>query len=312
MRAFQSTYVGRHDFPKSLPDFLLQQWFTLSTRDRNAIRKEFRSRHWIPVALQLGFLGMTGTTLRSLEYVPAAVLRHLGRQFRQPVPDIATLRSLYRRRPTRVEHQRWAIQQWGLREFDSVTERQLTEHLHSRTNATLSRGRLEQAAREWLYRFYVTIPRRNVLTILVRGVVRSVAHQDHRDLRRYMTETTIQGFIKELLSHRPGNAMTHLEWLRRPPRRRSMKTLLELFAKYQWLEERVGQGLPIPISKERQQVYARRLRLRRSAHIQLSGNLSLSSGALSRPPSAVSESSKDRGRRAMSYPQETVTFGQFR
>jgi len=25
--------------------------------------------------------------------------------------------------------------------------------------------------------------------------------------------------------------MTHLEWLRRPPRRRSMKTLLELFAK---------------------------------------------------------------------------------
>jgi hypothetical protein len=51
--------------------------------------------------------------------------------------------------------------------------------------------------------------------------------------------------------------MTHLEWLRRPPRRRSMKTLLELFAKYQWLEERIGRGLPIPISKERQQVYAR-------------------------------------------------------
>jgi hypothetical protein len=82
-----------------------------------------------------------------------------------------------------------------------------------------------------------------------------------------MTEYTVQGFIKELLSHRPGDAMTHLEWLRRPPRRRSMKTLLELFAKYQWLEKRIGRGLPIPISKERQQVYARRLRRRRSAHI---------------------------------------------
>ncbi len=46
-----------------------------------------------------------------------------------------------------------------------------------------------------------------------------------------------------------------------------MKTLLELFAKYQWLEERIGRGLPIPISKERQQVYARRVRRRRSAHI---------------------------------------------
>ena len=82
-----------------------------------------------------------------------------------------------------------------------------------------------------------------------------------------MTEAIVQGFIKELLSHRPGGAMTHLEWLRRPRRRRSMKTLLELFAKYQWLEERIGRGLPIPISKERQQVYARRLRRRRSAHI---------------------------------------------
>jgi len=118
VRVFQSTYVGRHDFPKSLPDFLLQQWFTLNERE---------------------------------------------------------------------------------------------------------------------YRTYVAIPRRRTITALVRGVVQSVAHQDHRDLRRYMTEWTVQGFIKELLSHRPGDAMTHLEWLRRPPRRRSMKTLLELFAKYQWL-----------------------------------------------------------------------------
>lgn len=61
--------------------------------------------------------------------------------------------------------------------------------------------------------------------------------------------------------------MTHLEWLRRPPRRRSMKTLLELFDKYQWLDERMGRGLPIPIPKKRQQVYARRLRRRRSAHL---------------------------------------------
>ena len=136
MRVFQATYVGRHDFPRTLPDFLLQQWFTLNERDRRAIRKAFRSRHRIGAALQLGFLGMTGTTLRSLEYVPAVVLRHLGRQFKQPVPDIATLRTLYRRRRTRFEHQRWAIQQWGLREFDSAIEQRLTEHLHSRTNAT--------------------------------------------------------------------------------------------------------------------------------------------------------------------------------
>ena len=158
MRAFQSAYVGRHDFPKFLPDFLLRQWFTSNARDRHSIRKTFRSRYWIGAALQLGFVGMTGTTLRSLEYVPTSVLRHLGKQFRQPAPEIATLRALYRRRPTRFEHQRWAIQQCGLRKFDAGAEQRLTEHIKVRTHATLSRGRLEQAAREWLYKAYVTIP----------------------------------------------------------------------------------------------------------------------------------------------------------
>jgi len=38
--------------------------------DRRVIRKSFRLRHWIGAALQLGFVAMTGTTLRSLEYVP--------------------------------------------------------------------------------------------------------------------------------------------------------------------------------------------------------------------------------------------------
>src|SRR5277367_1024583 len=94
MSVFQSTYVGRNDFPKSLPDFVLQQWFTFNARDRRAIRKAFRSRHWIGAALQLGFVGMTGTTLRSLDYVPAAVLRHLGRQFKQPVPVWMSLNNV--------------------------------------------------------------------------------------------------------------------------------------------------------------------------------------------------------------------------
>ena len=151
MRAFQSTYVGRRDFPKSLPDFMLQRWFTLEARDRRLIRKTFRSRYWIGAALQLGFVGMTGTTLRSIEYVPSSVLRHLGRQFAQQVPDIATLRTLYRRHMTRFQHQRWAAQQWGLRECDAAIEQSLTAHIRARTHATLSRGRLELAAREWLH-----------------------------------------------------------------------------------------------------------------------------------------------------------------
>jgi hypothetical protein len=74
----------------------------------------------------------------------------------------------------------------------------------------LSRGRLEQAAREWLYRAYVEIPRPRTITVLVRGVVQSVALQDHRNLRGYMTDYTVQGFIKELVSPRPLVSLPHL------------------------------------------------------------------------------------------------------
>lgn len=87
---------------------------------------------------------MTGTTLRSLEYVPAILLRHLGRQFAQKAPDLATLRTLYRRSRTLYEHQRWPIEFMGLRKFDETAQRRLSGYIGERTEASLTRNRLEQ------------------------------------------------------------------------------------------------------------------------------------------------------------------------
>lgn len=210
MRAFQSGYIGRHDFSTRLGDFDLRQWFTFDVRDRLSIRKAFRSRYWIAAPLHLGFLAMTGTTLGSLEYVPAVLLRHLGRQFVQRAPDLAILRSLYRRSQTLYEHQRWAIEHWGLVEFDERVEKRLAEHLAERTQATLSRVRLEQMAHEWLYRTYVQMPRRRVIADFVRAVVHAVVRYDHERLRQEWTDTTVKACLQQLLLHRPGHAMTHL------------------------------------------------------------------------------------------------------
>jgi TnpA family transposase len=267
MRAFQSAYLGRHEFPSHLGEFELRQWFTFDVRDRRTIRRAFRSRYWIGAALQVGFLAMTGTTLASLEYVPAILLRHLGRQFVQKAPDLATLRSLYRRSQTLYEHQRWAIEHRGLTLFDEGAEKRLAEHLAQQTHGTMSRSRLEQMSREWLYRSYVQMPRQRVITDIVRGVLHAVVRYDHEVLQKQWTDATVQICLQQLLEHRAGHAMTHLEWLRRPPRRRSLKTLHELMEKYQWLRRLVGHRARLPIPKERQQVYARRIRRRRASHI---------------------------------------------
>jgi hypothetical protein len=105
-------------------------------------------------------------------------------------------------------------------------------------------------AREWLYRIYVEIPGNRVIADIVRAVVHAVLFYDHDTLRQHRPDSSVKGCLAALLQHRAGHAMTHLEWLRRPPRRRSLKTLRELFDKYQWLERLVDcrNRLPIPRS----------------------------------------------------------------
>jgi hypothetical protein len=154
---------------------------------------------------------MTGTTLRSLEYVPTILLRDLGRQFVQKTPDLATLRTLYRRSQTLYEHPRWAIEFLGLRKFDESVDRRLSAYIGERTQATLSRMRLEQMAREWLYRTYVEIPGNRVTADLVRAVVHVVLLHDHETLRQHRSDSSVKGCLAALLQHRAGHAMTHLE-----------------------------------------------------------------------------------------------------
>jgi len=268
MRGFQSAYLGHHAFPPRLSEYELRRWFTFDARDRRDIRKAFRSRYWIGAALQVGFVRMTGTTLGSLEYVPQPVLRQLGRQFVQKAPDLATLRTLYRRTQTRYEHQRWALDFWGLRELDDRGRERLATYIHDRTQATLSRDRLRRLAREWLYNAMYVIPGERVIADVVRAVTRSVLREDHMAMHE-RRPTAARSCVTALLAVRPGTAMTYIEWLRRPPRRRSVKTVRELLEKYQWLEQHAGRhAYPLPIPKERQRVYARRLRRRRIDHLK--------------------------------------------
>ena len=152
MRRWGLAYLGRSTFPKDVSEFELHQAFTFTHQERRDIRKAFRVKYRLAAALQFGFLRLTGTSLASVAYVPTVVLHHLGRQFRGPAPDLATLRAIYRRKPTRFEHRRWAIKYSGIMKLDERGKFGLVAELRDRTHGTLSRPRLEQAGREWLFR----------------------------------------------------------------------------------------------------------------------------------------------------------------
>jgi len=207
-------------FPKSLPGFLLQQCFTLNARDRRAIRKAFRSRHGSAPPCSSGFLGMTGTTLRSLEYVPAAVSApsRLSIQAAGSRHSDTTANALSAATDTVCTSSGGRSNNGDCASLIRLSNSGSRKHLHSTHkryfylgSAGAGRARVVVSGRTWPF------PRPSCdYGSCSRASFHSVALQDHRDLRRYMTEATVQGFIKELLSHRTGGAMTHLEWLRRP------------------------------------------------------------------------------------------------
>jgi len=267
MRRWTTAYLGRPTFPRELSEFEWRAAFTFDHAERRDIRRGFRERYRLAAALQLGFLRLTGRGLASVARVPTVVLHHLGQQFSGPVPDLATLRALYRRRPTRFEHYRWAIDYQGCRKLDDPGLGALDAYLRDRTHGTLSRVRLEQLAREWLYdrRYLIPGPRR--VTRVVRQVVRSIETRDHEDLLRRFTPVQLANLVSRLQGPRASGSVTVLEWLRRPPRRRSMKTMRELHDKYNWLKHAVDTARLWNIPVERQRVYARRFRRRRPSDL---------------------------------------------
>jgi Domain of unknown function (DUF4158) len=223
MHDWQLAYLGRHTFPTELTNFELRQTFTFDAVEREDIRKAFRSRLRIGAAPQLGFLRLTGTTLSSIEYVPAAVLRHLGSQFAVPTPDLATLRALYKRKMTRVAHQSWAIEYGGFRVLDTRGEELLIAFVRERTHGSIARPRLEQYARAWLHRNSYLMPPDRWLSDHVRSVIRAVTTEDHAALVQALSADPLQACLERLLERRPTQIMTHLEWVRLRSRRRSFR-----------------------------------------------------------------------------------------
>ena len=60
MQRWAAHYLGQTALPFALSDLEIRFFFTLSEPDRSALRARFQQRHWLGVALHLGYLRLTG------------------------------------------------------------------------------------------------------------------------------------------------------------------------------------------------------------------------------------------------------------
>jgi hypothetical protein len=173
MNDWRSTYLGRGTLPRDLSGFEIEAFFTYSEPERRVIDDERRTPALkLALALQIGFLRMTGRLLEALRVVPSALWRHLGTQFGIEAPDLASLRTMYRRRRTLFEQQDLACAVLGFHDLPEAQRRALVRAINAELSRTSDRQRLLQFARRWLYDRKQIIPRERELRAIIAKAIR--------------------------------------------------------------------------------------------------------------------------------------------
>ena len=106
MARWDYRYLGAEAFPETLSALEIRHFFTLDLAELDEVRRRRGPMDRLAVALQIGFIKMTGAPLNSVQLIPATVLDHVGRQLRMGAgtPQIASVRALYRRRRILHDH----------------------------------------------------------------------------------------------------------------------------------------------------------------------------------------------------------------
>ena len=121
-------YLGATIIPPNLSTVEIEHIFTLRPAEFEAVSKSRGASNRLGLALHIGFLRFSGTLLNSTDLIPEAVLRNIGKQIEPsgPIPQIASIRSLYRRRGrTLFDHQQAAATILGFRKLAEGAERNL-------------------------------------------------------------------------------------------------------------------------------------------------------------------------------------------
>ena len=144
-------YLGLKQLPRELTAFELEAFFSFTVAERQVIEDRRGPELQLGLALQIGFLRMSGRLLDAVRIVPPALWRHLGTKFAMAAPDLASLRAMYRRAPTLIEHQQLACEVLSLRWLSEPQRRALVYALRQELTRTHDRQRLLVFARRWLY-----------------------------------------------------------------------------------------------------------------------------------------------------------------
>jgi hypothetical protein len=173
MMEWDLQYLGATYIPPNLSTVEIEHFFTLRPAELEVISKSRGASIRLGLALHVGFLRFSGGLLNTTDLIPEAVLQHIGKQISkgERPPQIASIRSLYRRRGrTLFDHQQAAAGILSFRKLTEGAERNLLGYLRKETWDALEDEELSFRIRKWLYELkYFSLGDRPLRSLLYRA-----------------------------------------------------------------------------------------------------------------------------------------------
>lgn len=261
MHRWHQPFLGVRDIPAWLPQFEIEAFFTFDANELATIRLRRTTDHAFGLALQIGFLRMSGRCLNGVRMLPRAVLMHIGQQIGAAPPQLASLRALYSRTMTLHEHQSVAMQLLGFQALGERAERMLVSHLRRACPASIRADEMLLEARKWIYEHRYLIPNERRVLDVARRVVMTSEAALVQTFERAIPLAVRRAWFAQLQEPVPHAAhLTRLQWLQASPHARRGRSLDEAFMRVQFLYELgVHRCLQPEIAHEKLRGYALRL-----------------------------------------------------
>lgn len=269
MEIWRQQYLGLETVPASLTNAEIDFFFTPSDQAREIVARRRSPLSRMGLIIHIGFLRMTGRSLSSVDLIPASVLACAARHASLPAPQIATLRSIYRRRPTLFDHQNTATLALGLKPFGDQAIRHVTGFLRRQCGSVISRDELVRDARLWLYDHGYILPGQRPLEKLAAAAQTIALTQLKAAITKKLHPVTPTTWASELAGVGPNAGEPLLDWLRGPPGGFGRRDIAEAQDRIDELK-RLGAGrieiddLPV----ERMRMHARRIARRKASTLR--------------------------------------------
>ena len=234
MQGWHGAFLGRRRLPRALSGFELEAFFTFTGAQRRVIEQRRTSALPLGLALQAGFLRMSGRPLAAVGAVPPALWRHIGAQFAVTAPDLASLRVMYRRLSTLYEHQELACELLGFRDASDAQRRALVRGLRDELARTADRGRLLAFARQWLYDHGAIVRRERDLKRFVSQAITRHEHALAARIRREVEPLVLADWAATLTRAREDGTTTQT-WLWAAPAKHSTRQIDAVLARIELL-----------------------------------------------------------------------------